>query len=176
MIECQKLEKEDKVAAALIFRREELLYDIRNLAFVEGDLMPDDLNHNRHVVQDIGEDGNIDRVTRILDLTIARCREMLFPYTKHELHELVLDDRLRNQKIYGIVLTLPKSFSQTTLSLLEHFIHELLVCEAVTEWMRIANPGKAASWKEKAEETAKSIKRHLNGRLDHPRIRQHWLV
>ena len=66
----------------MTFKREELLYDIRNNAYVEGDVMQAKTEHDRHQVQDIGEDGNIDRVTRLLDLAHAECEEALFPYTK----------------------------------------------------------------------------------------------
>lgn len=77
----------------MTFKREELLYDIRNNAYVEGDVMQVKTEHDRHQVQDIGEDGNIDRVTRVLDLAHAECEEALFPYTKENLEqETEMDD------------------------------------------------------------------------------------
>lgn len=77
----------------MTFKREELLYDIRNNAYVEGDVMQVKTEHDRHQVQDIGEDGNIDRVTRVLDLAHAECEEALFPYTKENVEqESEMDD------------------------------------------------------------------------------------
>lgn len=77
----------------MTFKREELLYDIRNNAYVEGDVMQVKTEHDRHQVQDIGEDGNIDRVTRVLDLAHAECEEALFPYTKENVEqETEMDD------------------------------------------------------------------------------------
>lgn len=77
----------------MTFKREELLYDIRNNAYVEGDVMQAKTEHDRHQVQDIGEDGNIDRVTRLLDLAHAECEEALFPYTKEDVEqETEMDD------------------------------------------------------------------------------------
>ena len=77
----------------MTFKREELLYDIRNNAYVEGDVMQAQTEHDRHQVQDIGEDGNIDRVTRVLDLAHAECEEALFPYTKENVEqESEMDD------------------------------------------------------------------------------------
>lgn len=77
----------------LTFKREELLYDIRNNAYVEGDVMQANTEHDRHQVQDICEDGNIDRVTRVLDLAHAECAEALFPYTKENVEqETEMDD------------------------------------------------------------------------------------
>ena len=65
--------QERKKSVRLTFKREELLYDIRNNAYVEGDVMQVNDAHDRHQVQDIGEEGNIDRVTRVLDLAHAEC-------------------------------------------------------------------------------------------------------
>ena len=77
----------------MTFKREELLYDIRNNAYVEGDVMEVKTEHDCHQVQDICEDGNIDRVTRMLDLAHAECEEALFPYTKEDVEqETEMDD------------------------------------------------------------------------------------
>ena len=71
----------------LLFKRSELLYDIKNYAYVEGDVMQVKTEHDRHQVQDIGETGNIDRVTKVLDLAYAESVEALFPYTKQEVEQ-----------------------------------------------------------------------------------------
>ena len=133
--------------AVLMFKREELLYDIKNYAFIEGSVMDTESNHNRHMVQDVGETGNVDRVTRVLDLRVAKCKEFLYPYTKRDIHRSVRDDKLREPGVYGSVVKVPANFSQTTLQLLEKLIHEYLVCEAVADWMSITNTAKAEIWK-----------------------------
>ena len=71
----------------LLFKRSELLYDIKNYAYVEGDVMQVKTEHDRHQVQDIGETGNIDRVTKVLDLAYAESVEALFPYSKQEVEQ-----------------------------------------------------------------------------------------
>jgi len=93
--------KERTKTVTLTFLREQLLYDIKNLAYVEGDVLPDDAQHSKHQVQDIGEEGNVDRVTRMLDLALSRCREHLYPYTKVPVEggEL-LDDVLDETEMY----------------------------------------------------------------------------
>lgn len=171
---------EGKVNAVLTFGREHLLYDIKNAAYIEGSIMEDAEEkgvgvHSRHMVQDIGEEGNVDVVTRVMDLTISQCREMLYPFTKHDLHRLELGNKLRETAVYGIVLTLPQGFSQTTLDLLERLIHELMVAKAIAEWLRITHPSKSQSWAERAEELAGEIRGSLNARMGRNRIRQHWL-
>ena len=143
---CFLEEKDGSLNAVLGFKRDQLLYDIKNYAYIEGSVMDTESNHNRHMVQDVGEEGNVDRVTRVLNLTVAKCRELLYPYTKNELHRTELNDTLREPKVYGIVLSVPTDFSQTTLYLLENLIHEYLVCKAVSDWLSITNPAKAQVW------------------------------
>lgn len=151
--------------AVLIFKRDRLIYDIENYAFIEGSILPKDTEpHNRHMVQDIGQEGNRDRAARVLDLSIARCKESLYPFTKHGVHSAVLDNKLREPEAYGIVLDLPADFSQTTLVLMERLIHEYLVCNIVADWMSITNPGKEESWKLKAESALKETRVCLNTR------------
>lgn len=135
--------------------------------------MDTESNHNRHMVQDVGEEGNVDRVTRVLGLAIAQCRELLYPYTKRDIHRAVLDDKLREPGVYGIVLQVSTDFSQTTLSLLEKLIHEYLVCEAVSDWMSITNPTKAEHWKLKAQDSLSEVRVNLNARITRTRRRLH---
>ena len=86
MVYCQNSQSKTK-AVTLVFKREELLYDAENYSFVEGDIMQAEDEHARHQVFDIGQDGNVDRVTRILNLVHSECVEMLFPYTKEEISD-----------------------------------------------------------------------------------------
>lgn len=135
----------------LTFKRKELIYDAENYSFVEGDIMKADDEHARHQVFDIAAEGNIDRVTRVLNLAHAECVEMLFPYTKSEIPDTqtALDDVLTAPEAYDIVLNLPMGFSMTTVQLLKHLIHEYLVCRVLADWMSITNPGSQGNWEEK---------------------------
>lgn len=162
MLECSSLSTGEK-KIVLFFRREDLLYDIRNAAFIEGELMGDDQMHERHVVQDVGEGGNVDRVIRILDLTHSECVEMLYPFTKREIIHDCLDDRFTDKKLYSIFMKVPEDFSQTTLNSLEKLVHEFLVSTAMADWLSITNPQKSQIWQMKAEELKAAIqsKRHL---------------
>lgn len=171
---CFLEEKEDgRLNAVLRFKRDELLYDIKNYAYIEGSVMETENSHSRHTVQDAGEDGNVDRVTRVLNLTVCKCRETLYSYTKNELQRTELDDSLREPPVYGIVLSVPADFSQTTLHLLENLIHEYLVCSAVADWLSITNPAKAPVWQVKADEAERDIRVNLNNREKKGRRRLH---
>ena len=79
----------DSKTVRLKFLRSELLYDIKNYAFVEADVMGEERQHGQHVLAEIGEEGNVDRVNRILAVVHAAAVEMLYPYTKVEPQEEV---------------------------------------------------------------------------------------
>jgi len=149
----------------LTFKRSELLYDIQNNAFVEGDIMTPANEHLQHQTQDVVEDGNVDRVSRVLCLAHAECVELLYPYTK----EAVDDTETRNDikdapENYVITLTVPETFSKSTCNILVGYIHEYLVCRALADWLSITKPEAADQWQIKANEakdvilSAKSIR------------------
>ena len=164
-----------KRLVVIILKREQLLYDIKNYCYIEGDIMPEETQHSRHMVQDVGEEGNVDRVTRILDLAHAEVVERLYPFTQHEIHHPAVDDRLREKPVYGIFLKVPETYSQTTLNLLGGLIHELMVCIAIADWMSITNPPKEETWKRKAEATLTRINQVKSQKRGRSRIRPHWL-
>lgn len=178
----------------LTFKREELLYDIRNNAYVEGDVMQANTEHDRHQVQDIGEDGNIDRVTRVLDLAHAECEEALFPYTKENVEqETEMDDTptfveqveetpaeeftneipdAKPTGDYVIRLLVPDEYSKTTVRLIVRYIHEYMVCRVLADWLSITNPPAAANWKAKQDEALEGMKEAVNFRTGRVRRTQ----
>ena len=150
----------------LTFKRSELLYDVANYSFVEGDIMKTDDEHARHQVFDITQNGNADRVTRVLNLAHAECVEMLFPYTKQELPDRQdsLNDKLIAPEEYHIVMNLPNGFSFTTVKLLQSMLHEYLVCRVLSDWMSITNPSSQANWEAKFRELKTKIQTSLVSR------------
>ena len=166
--------KVDRLNVALTFSREQLLYDIKNYAYVESHVMSPDTEHARHMVADVGEEGNVDRVTRVLDLGVAKCREMLYPWAKMSISNTEFNDTLQEQALYRIDMTVPITMSETTLSFVERYIHEYLVCRGVSDWLSITNPQKSEVWMEKADEAEREIGRSVHSRVERTRIRQHW--
>ncbi|MCH5230142.1 MAG: hypothetical protein J1F12_09175, partial [Muribaculaceae bacterium] len=59
-------------------KKSALIYDISNIAYVIADT-GDDSSHILHKVRDICEEGNLDRVSRILGLAYARLLTILSP-------------------------------------------------------------------------------------------------
>ena len=159
----------------LTFLRSELLNDLDQYGYVEGDVMRDDadhLKHGKHQTQDITQDGNIDIVTRKLNLKVAWCREALFPWTKEPVMDNVtLDDILDNPGVYTIAMTVPEDFSDTTAKWLEELIHNLLVWWVLYYWLSITKPEAAEKWLALAkdgEEELNKTKSRLCGRRRRP--------
>ena len=173
-ISCYKSEEPGKKEVLLIFERKELVYDIRNACYVEGHILTEATYEQRHTVQDVGEEENVDIVTRTLDLTHADIVERLYPFTEREIDNPVIIDKLHEKPVYGIVMRVPEKFSQTTLNLLGKLIHELLVTSTVKEWLKITNPNKAMVWQEKEEALMKRLLEVRQGRRGRTRIKQHW--
>lgn len=150
-----------KHEVTLHFRRDELLYDVKNAAYVIGDITPEESEHLRHQIQDIGEEGNVDRVTRIFDLAIAAITETLYPYTKvpfgydgsnglaPEGYTMVTDDTLEETATYEITMLVPDTFSQTSITLLERLIHALLVYRVLADWLVMLGDEHGAYWEAK---------------------------
>lgn len=137
----------------LTFKRDELLYDIKNVAFVEGDVIPGGTENNRHQTMDIAEEGNIDRVTRILDFVFAEIVESLYVLTRSDVVDgTVKTDTFTETGVYSANLNVDDSFSDTSAEYLEKLIHELLVARVLGEWLSITNPTASEKWLLKAND------------------------
>lgn len=157
--------QEQPIKNRLVFRRDELLYDIENYTFVTGDLMPAEDEHLKHQVFDVAQDGNEDLATRVLNLAHAECVESLYPYTKTPcIQDEELDDKLVVPEQYEIELALPKQFSRTTVLLLRELIHDYFVCRVLVEWLGTTCPAAQPFWKERLEILIARMKRALLGR------------
>lgn len=156
---CNKNRRKWKKTATLTFHRSELIHDIGNYAYVEADMMKTDDEHDRHQVFDIVQDGNVERVTRVLDLTFAEINELCYPYTKMNIDDGASDSDIYDEAyVYNIDLRLPDDFSQTTFKLLKELIHELLVCSVLADWLSITKPEAEANWLRKIESVRDRIK------------------
>lgn len=160
----------------LIFKREELLADCATLGYVEGDVMKTEDPHARHQVQDIVMPGNEDWVSRVLGLGIAVCRELLYPYSKSDVEQnTTMDDELEKPEAYAITLSVPDTFSRTTVTLLEHLIHMLLVYMVMEQWMSLTNVDNKwskANWTDKIDKAKEEITGTLNARTGRVRKSQ----
>lgn len=146
----------------LTFLRKELLYDAQNYAYIEADVMGEEKQHAQHMLADICEEGNVDRVSRILSVVHAAVVEMLYPFTKEAPADAEIDDKLEAPEQYEIVLSVPDGMSQTTVNLLSKQIHEYMVYRVMADWLTITNPAAAQAWMGRAEDTATEIEKSKN--------------
>lgn len=171
---CPRAEKARKKAYVTLYR-DELLYEVKNIAFVVGDVREEKTEtHTTHQVQDVGEDGNVDRVTRIMDLCWSRCCNELYPWAKSDfVCGTERDDILKERPFYRVRLLVPVDFGEPSLTYLERLMHEYIVDMVLFDWFTIAAPEKAEAWGAKASLMAEEMKGALVGRLGRARKGQH---
>lgn len=171
VMDCCCNNKVETREVTLQFLWKALLYDIRNGAYVESDVMKDageqrDNTHARHVTADIGEAGNVNRVRRILDVVHQEVKDLLYPYTKEEVVAEVISDQPLEPDSYDVVLTVPVTMSRTTMQLLSKLIHEYMVARVLADWLSSTNEGAAAVWAEKADKKKTEISAAKNKRTE----------
>lgn len=149
----------------ITFLRPELLQDIAGLAYVEGDMIQSEDPHESHQLQDIVEDGNIERVTRVLDLTFAEVVELCYPFTKMQMeNDYRPNDIYHEQEAYRLTMTVPATMSKTSIDYLEKLVHELLVCRVMADWTSITKPSVTSNWNAKADDVRSRIVSALSKR------------
>lgn len=141
-------------------KKKALLYEIANMAFVIADTGQDSI-HSLHRVKDICEEGNIDRVARILGLAYSQLITILFPI----LSPIRIDpDRdfsaiphdyefsFRREACTGFPLT-----KEIQLQIKET-IHEYMVCMVLSDWLEVTLPEAADVWKFRASAAFSNLK------------------
>lgn len=147
-------------SVTLLFHREQLLYDIKNSAYIEGHVWGEENQHAQHTLVEIGEEGNVDRVNRMLEVAHAAAVEMLYPYTKQEpVEDEIICNRMWTPEEYIIKMSVPATMSVTSLHLLNKLIHEFMVARVIYDWLSITHPEAAGNWHEKAMEAQAEINR-----------------
>ncbi|MCD8282000.1 MAG: hypothetical protein LUC22_01960 [Prevotella sp.] len=151
----------------LIFDTEQLIYDIKNDAWVTGDVTQTEDPHDRHQVQDICEEGNRDHIHRILDMAYSELADLLFPFLKTDLCDgEVLDNTLRHKKKYVYELSVPDTFPRSSAVRLETLIHQYFVYRALQDRFTIVLPDTAPAWLERVTQVIDDIKRTASRRTE----------
>lgn len=139
---------------------EEVLSDLRSAAWLESEIHPELDLHSRHEMADICEDGNIDRVWRILGLCVAEIRVIL--------HRILLQTGRRHCYLpysdddtlltpvhwhFRFVANLPID----TGKLLKEKIHEFLVARVMADRTAVIISAAARVWQERATDTLEEL-------------------
>ena len=164
--------------------KKELVFDIKNTAYifadsyVSKDVDPKQLKN----AFDIGEDGNRDKLARILDSAVEDCREMLFRFTKSEVGgngfesnewEECIGSPTNDEDAYYLAMMVPDGFSHTSVHTIAVYIHDYIVNQAMYEWMMIVLPEAADRFWALAEDKKQKIKDASNRSARRCRIRLH---
>ena len=156
---------EKKCIVTIEMLREQLMYDISNYAYIEGDVLQVENERDRHMVIDIAQEGNIDRVNRILNLAYSELVEIMFPYTKEVCEEEeIRNDILTEPSEYTIRLTMPVMFSKTSVNLLSNLCHEYMVCRVLSDWLDMTKHDAWQSWQLRLADISMQIRARLNAR------------
>lgn len=164
--------------------KDELVYDIKNTAysFADSNIKSDTDNHELHNVFDVGENGNMDKLARILDSAVEDCKEVLYRYTKASMNgggyetddwDECVGDPCNDEDSYMLEMQVPTDFSQTSVHAMMVYIHDYVVYQSLYEWMLIVYPGGAEQFKVLAEEKKRKILSSTNHTSGKARIRLH---
>lgn len=156
----------------LVMLKSQLMYDIRTGAWVIGDVMKTDDDHDRHQVQDIGEDNNVDWVARQLDLVHGIILQILQKLTPNYVRSTMDDDEIDySNEEYHYSLWLPETMKQVSVKYLKELIHNLMVAWVIMDWMMLTNKEDYPIWVQKVEDLKEKLKDALNGNGGITRIR-----
>ena len=140
-------------------KKKALLYDIANMAYMIADT-GEYLNHSLHRVRDICEEGNIDRVSRVLGLAYANLLTALLPVITPRKIDLDKDTSadphnyeicFRHDEAMKYVLT-----KEVQLKIKETS-HEYMVCMVLADWLAVTLPEAADVWKFRMEKAYESV-------------------
>ena len=164
--------------------KKELVYDIKNTAYTYADSISSSVAdpHLIHNIYDVGEDGNRDKLARILDSAIEDCREMLFRYTKMEMlgggfdsneWEECIGSPTNDEDAYYLAMRMPSGFSKTSVHTMMVYIHDYIVNQYLYEWLMIVYPDGSDRFWALAEDKKQKIKDANNRSAGRARIRLH---
>ena len=149
----------------LELKRKELAYDIQNLGYIIRDSMKRESPEEGRNISDIMEDGNADRIQRILDLAYAEVMRVLSPYVDHRVEaDAYGNDILNEPTSYYVFVTLKHTMPGTTENLLRVYVHEFMVAFTMADWLAVVAPEQAAVWAGKAQGLEESIRGCMSAR------------
>lgn len=136
-----------------------LIYDISNMAYVIADT-GEPVNHNLHKVRDICQEGNIDRVSRVLGLAYSNVLAALLPVLRMPRLDTGKDCSakphdyeicLRDDRGWRHVITPERKLK------IKETVHEYMVCMVLYDWLGVTLPPAADVWKYRGDEAFGSL-------------------
>lgn len=165
--------------------KKELVYDIKNTAFIFAHSLSEEVSDvAKHNVYEVGEEGNRDKVARLLDEAVEDCREMLFMLTRVHCtsHDLVEDSDAWEKCVgapknemdcYYLYMIFPYLASHTTLHTLAVYVHNYIVNKVMYQWMLLAYPSGAENFAVMVSDLEERIKKAATRPAGRSRIVPH---
>lgn len=146
-------------------KKSALIYDISNLAYAIADTGEHD-RHTLHRVRDICEDGNIDRVSRVLGVAYSNLLTLLLPVLRAPAIDIRRDYTaivhdyefcFRNEAAFR------KNLPDEIKLKIKENAREYMVAMVMADWMALMMPEMAEIWKFRMEQSFKTLKETVAG-------------
>lgn len=111
-------------------------------------------------------DDNAEYFEGIFNLAYSECIEMLYPFTKKEIHagqDPPMEDDVTD---LNITVTLPEHFSSTTVKHVNNLVNEYIICRMMADWMMAVNQESHTYWIERYTQIRRSISIALTARTE----------
>lgn len=132
----------------------EVIDDIRSAAWLESELHPELDLHRRHEMADICERGNVERVWRVLGLSMAEARMALSPLLADP-RKVLEENILQDPKEWRVDFREP--LSSTLRLYIREKIHEFLMARTMADRCAVIIPRAAPVWADRAEGALSSL-------------------
>lgn len=148
----------------------ELFFDARNKTYLAA--RGAEMSHKQEAYAQLTEDeSEKEQFRRSLSTAMAECVEALYPYTKMAVQDNVeTTDKLKEDIVYDITLSLPDGMSETTITLVTNLLHDYLVYRTLSDWYNLIGQGSSDSWLLRADASLEQIRIRMNARIN--RIRR----
>lgn len=144
-----------KLKMELIIKSEEVLADVRSAGWLEQELHPELDRHRRHQMADICEADNVERVWRVLGVSVAEVRFAMLKVLRPM--ALLLPANVP-ERPEAWTFSFAVSPGTDALSLLKEKIHEYLVASVMAERCAVIIPEAAPVWRGRAVEALAALR------------------
>lgn len=141
----------------VILHRAELISDIEAQAFIMGDMLPEEQQHTKHLIQDICQPPSLDRTTRMLTVAFHECVAILGAFVKEAAISERGSDAFVEKQQYSIRLSCPDTITESTLAALPNLLHEFMLWKVLADWTSQILPEQYAACLNRVEESKGSI-------------------
>ncbi len=137
----------------VLLSRNEIIDDLANVNYIQSNANMEDDSRKQSLVQEIGEDGNRDRVVRIMDLAFGEVKSGLYKHLADAHDEDVLrTDDFKIVADYVMRLKVNLKSRDDMLEYIKNLTHEFIVARVLEDWLELhGRADEAGVWTKKAE-------------------------